>query len=60
VKPALAPGEKPAATSVTLQCHNCGHDVIVSADDERAACRYCSNVWNWKTKQLIRGQRGAA
>lgn len=45
------------AVTVTLRCRNCGHDVVVKSSSERAACAYCSNVWNWKTKQLIRGQR---
>lgn len=47
--------EAPKVATVT--CRNCGHEVEVKPDDERAYCRRCSNVWNWKTKQLIRGQR---
>lgn len=52
------PAERPAPERpVTLRCRNCGHDVQVNPACDRAACGYCSNVWNWKTKQLIRGQR---
>lgn len=53
-------GPRVEPETVELRCRNCGDPVFVKPDSERAHCRRCSNVWNWKTKQLIRGQRGAA
>lgn len=50
-------GERASATTVELRCRNCGEPVFVSPESDRAHCRRCSNVWNWKTKQPIRGQR---
>ena len=41
---------------ITLKCPNCGQEVIVKADDNRAHCTRCSVVWD-PTKALIRGQR---
>ena len=42
---------------VELKCPNCGATVTVEPSCDRAHCTNCSVMWDWKTKQPIRGQR---
>lgn len=60
--PAVRSGHEPDRANhyvepVRVDCRNCGEKVAVRPDVERVCCPRCGNMWSWKTKQLIRGQR---